>query len=53
MTNIKCLVEECKYNSNYYCDANAIEVRSNGTTQVNKASQTACETFSNQNNMQG
>jgi len=47
------MVEECKYNSNYYCDAHQIEVRSNGTTQVTTNSQTACETFTNHGNMQG
>ena len=45
MTEIKCLVEECKYNNDYYCQANEIEVRSNGTTNVNRPDETACETF--------
>lgn len=45
MTDVKCLVEECKYNQSYYCNAKGIEVRSNGATQVKSASETACETF--------
>lgn len=45
MTNIKCLVEECKYNDSNNCAASTIEVRSNGATKVNKPEQTACETF--------
>lgn len=53
MTEIKCLVEECKYNNSYYCDANEIEVRSNGTTKVTAPTQTACETFANHSSMQG
>lgn len=48
MTNIKCMVEECKYNQSTHCNANGIEVRSCGTTQVKNATETACETFTTQ-----
>ena len=46
MAEIKCMVEECKYNSDYYCNASTIQVRSDGVTNVASSSQTACETFS-------
>lgn len=45
MSKIKCLVEECKYNNNCNCDANAIEVRSCGCKAVSCPDETACETF--------
>lgn len=45
MSRIKCLVEECKYNSSYHCDAKEIEVRSSGNTSVSCPDETACETF--------
>jgi len=42
--NIKCLVEECKYNQQNYCNANAIEVVSSAQP-VNSVDNTACGTF--------
>lgn len=42
--NIKCLVEECKYNQQKYCNANSIEVVSS-SHPVNCADHTACGTF--------
>lgn len=45
MSKIKCMVEECHYNSSYYCDAQEIEVCSCGTNSVSCADQTACRTF--------
>lgn len=45
MSKVKCLVQECKYNNSYLCDANEIEVRSCGSANVSTADQTACETF--------
>lgn len=45
MSNVKCLVEECKYNNCFYCNANEIEVRSSGTASVYNPDETACETF--------
>lgn len=46
MTDVKCLVEECKYNDSYYCIARDIEVRSSGDPiDISKADDTACETF--------
>lgn len=45
MTDIKCLVEECKYNKSSNCHANEIEVRSSNTLQPSCADETACETF--------
>ncbi|WP_348983104.1 DUF1540 domain-containing protein [Desulfosporosinus sp. I2] len=46
MSNIKCRVEECYYNSSDLCQASTIEVRSNTTEHVVSISDdTACETF--------
>jgi len=44
--NIKCLVEECKYNQQKYCNADAIEVVSS-SHPVNTSDHTACGTFEN------
>ena len=45
MTNIKCMVEECKYNDNYFCEAGEICIKSCDGRRVNCCEQTACETF--------
>jgi len=45
MGEIKCVVEECKYNQNQKCHAAAIEVRSSGDMSVETSDGTACETF--------
>jgi hypothetical protein len=45
MSKIKCMVEECKYNSSYLCDAKEIMVCSSGSANVKCADQTACHTF--------
>ncbi|MGI6066105.1 MAG: DUF1540 domain-containing protein [Bacillota bacterium] len=45
MSNIKCLVEECKFNKNRKCQAESIEVRSNGSMSVDNSEGTACDTF--------
>lgn len=42
--NIRCLVEECKYNQQKYCNADAIEVISSAHP-VNSVDHTACGTF--------
>jgi len=46
MSNIKCRVEECYYNSSDLCQASTIEVRSKTNDHVVSISDdTACETF--------
>ncbi len=45
MTDIKCMVEECKFNKSNNCNADEIEVRSSNTLQPSSADETACETF--------
>ena len=45
MSSIKCGVEECSFQQNMICKANAIEVRSSGDRQVHNSDGTACETF--------
>lgn len=45
MSEIKCVVEECKYNNNKVCQAQGIEVRSSGDMSVETSDGTACETF--------
>ncbi|WP_148133044.1 DUF1540 domain-containing protein [Candidatus Formimonas warabiya] len=45
MGNVKCVVEECKYNKNHLCHAGGIEVRSSGDMSVETSDGTACETF--------
>lgn len=46
MSRIKCLVEECRYNSDYLCDAEQIEVCSCGSEKsVRHSDETACRTF--------
>ncbi|MCR6544120.1 DUF1540 domain-containing protein [Dehalobacterium formicoaceticum] len=45
MGQIKCVVEECKYNQGQKCQAGEIEVRSSGTMSVLNSEGTACETF--------
>lgn len=45
MTEIKCVVEECKYNKAKECHADKIEVRSSGDHHVKTSDGTACETF--------
>lgn len=42
---IKCIVEECQYNENKLCHADAIEVRSSGDKIVETTDGTACGTF--------
>ncbi|HHW07119.1 MAG TPA: DUF1540 domain-containing protein [Clostridia bacterium] len=53
MGRIKCQVEECYYNANQYCLADAIEVRSSGDNLVNSSDGTACETFRPKNSRKG
>jgi hypothetical protein len=45
MNRIKCRVEECIYQNNSECNADAIEVRSSGNMVVENSDGTACETF--------
>jgi len=45
MSAIKCGVEECKFQNNMSCHAEAIEVRSSGDRKVNTSDGTACHTF--------
>lgn len=45
MNRIKCSVEECTYQNNNKCQADAIEVRSSGNMAVETSDGTACETF--------
>ncbi|HHU31394.1 MAG: DUF1540 domain-containing protein [Zhaonellaceae bacterium] len=45
MNRIKCSVEECTYQNNNECYADAIEVRSSGDMVVETSDGTACETF--------
>ena len=46
MSRIKCLVEECRYNSDCLCDAEEIEVCSCGSERnVRHSDETACRTF--------
>jgi len=42
---IKCKVEECMYNSNSSCQANAIEVMSTGDKRVMTCDGSRCNTF--------
>lgn len=42
---VKCLVEECVYNNDRDCVADAIEVRSNGNDIVGTDKGTLCATF--------
>ena len=50
MSRIKCMVEECVYNSNTACSAQQIEVCSCNCTNVNKAGETECHTFKHRSN---
>lgn len=45
---IKCVVEECQYNKNKLCQAEAIEVQSSGDKMVETSDGTACATFTPQ-----
>jgi hypothetical protein len=45
----KCMCEECRYNDNYECHANGIEVRSSGTNRVESSEGTCCDTFISKN----
>ncbi len=45
MSEIKCTVEECKYNRERFCDASRIEVVSCGAGCVKSSDQTECRTF--------
>ena len=45
MSHVKCLVEECRFNTNDVCQADRIEVRSSGTKDVQNSDNTACSTF--------
>lgn len=45
MSEIRCVLEECKYNQGAHCQAQSIEVRSSHTTNASCADDTACETF--------
>lgn len=42
---IKCLVEECVFNAHDACQANAIEVISDGDKRVMTSEGSACKTF--------
>lgn len=45
MGEIKCLVEECRYNRNQICQAGGIEVASSGDMKVSSSPGTQCSTF--------
>ncbi|MGE5417814.1 MAG: DUF1540 domain-containing protein [Acidobacteriota bacterium] len=46
MPNVdRCLVEECKYNRDFECNAKGIEVRAAGDRIVESSVGTCCETF--------
>jgi len=45
MNKIKCVVEECQYNSGNSCTASSIDVASSGSMSVSTADDTACKTF--------
>ncbi|MEG1537572.1 MAG: DUF1540 domain-containing protein [Clostridiales bacterium] len=49
MPDIKCMVEECKYNNACHCDAHQVAVCSCGCSNVTSSSDTACDTFSSRN----
>ncbi|WP_078060710.1 DUF1540 domain-containing protein [Desulfotomaculum copahuensis] len=42
---IKCLVEECKHNRDFYCTAPQIDVRSSGDRLVHTEDGVKCHTF--------
>lgn len=42
---IKCLVEECKHNRDFFCTAPQIEVRSSGDRLVHTEDGAKCHTF--------
>lgn len=42
---VKCMCEECLYNSNNACTADAVEIRSSNNLRVNSADDTMCSTF--------
>ncbi|GGI95618.1 hypothetical protein GCM10010885_01580 [Alicyclobacillus cellulosilyticus] len=50
---VRCLVEECIFNEDRDCIADAIEVRSNGNDIVGTAKGTLCATFRFRNFDQG
>lgn len=41
----KCGVEECRFNNNFECYADGIEVMSSGTKKVKNSDNTMCQTF--------
>ena len=43
--DVRCSVEECKYNEKKLCSADHIEVRSNGNDIVGTNKGTLCSTF--------
>ncbi|MCK8827052.1 DUF1540 domain-containing protein [Natroniella acetigena] len=46
MSNIKCTVEECQYNSSDICQASTIEINPNVKDHmISNSKDTACETF--------
>ncbi|MCL6638520.1 MAG: DUF1540 domain-containing protein [Firmicutes bacterium] len=45
MSDIKCNVTECKYNSDVACHAPMIEITRNKIDRAGKSDQTKCETF--------
>ncbi|BAF59171.1 MAG: DUF1540 domain-containing protein [Pelotomaculum sp.] len=45
MSDIKCTVSECTYNSNLACNAPMIEIAHNNIDRASKSDQTKCETF--------
>lgn len=49
MVSIRCMVEECAYNSSLRCAAQKIRVRSSGTMHVDAPDATACESFTCRN----
>ncbi|MBO8158411.1 DUF1540 domain-containing protein [Thermosyntropha sp.] len=46
---IKCLCEECFYNNEHNCSADAIEIHSSGDLRVKSATGTMCKTFKPRN----
>lgn len=45
MPDIKCMVTECKFNTDVVCHAPMIEVTRNNIEHASKSDETKCETF--------
>jgi hypothetical protein len=53
MNGVKCMCEECNYNEKHECNADNIEVRSNGDNKVHSSAGTCCSTFKPKNSTCG